>query len=116
MGRWLSINGEGIYGSSPWIYQNDTLTPNVWYTQGKESNTTTAVIYAFVLEYPYDTNELEIYPLGKEISIFRNVLLTGLDLGMDNDVLNKQTTQISMLGMENTKINVSSCNKNLEKY
>ncbi|XP_064551529.1 putative alpha-L-fucosidase isoform X1 [Drosophila montana] len=105
MGRWLKVNGEGIYGSIPWIYQNDTLTPHVWYTRGKESDDAgIIVIYAFVLEYPYDTNELDIYPLGKDINSFRNVLLTGLDLGMDSDVLNKQTTQIIMLGMEDTKI------------
>ncbi|CAG2100456.1 unnamed protein product [Medioppia subpectinata] len=26
LGHWLSINGEAIYESKPWIYQNDTLT------------------------------------------------------------------------------------------
>ena len=30
MGQWLKINGEGIYGTKPWKYQNDSLTPNVW--------------------------------------------------------------------------------------
>lgn len=32
MGQWLKINGEAIYESKPWIHQNDTITPNVWYT------------------------------------------------------------------------------------
>jgi alpha-L-fucosidase len=31
MGEWLCINGEAIYSSVPWIFQNDTVTPNVWY-------------------------------------------------------------------------------------
>jgi len=60
-----------------------------------------------VLEYPYDTNELDIYPLGKEINIFRNVMLTGFDLGTGVEILNEQTTQVVMLGMDGTKIKVS---------
>lgn len=108
MGRWLKVNGEGIYGSAPWIYQNDTVTPNVWYTRGSQGRNDSVTIYAFVLEYPYDTNELDIYPLGKEISFFQNVLLTGLDLGIAKEILRKDTTQIVMLGMEQTKITVSN--------
>ncbi|XP_050411915.2 alpha-L-fucosidase isoform X2 [Patella vulgata] len=30
IGAWKFVNNEGIRGSRPWIYQNDTLTPNVW--------------------------------------------------------------------------------------
>jgi alpha-L-fucosidase len=30
IGQWLNINGEAIYGSRPWIYQNDTRTPDIW--------------------------------------------------------------------------------------
>ena len=29
-GQWLNTNGESIYESVPWKYQNDTVTPNVW--------------------------------------------------------------------------------------
>ena len=31
MGLWLSINGEAIYSTKPWAYQNDTVTKGVWY-------------------------------------------------------------------------------------
>lgn len=31
VGEWLDVAGEGIYESAPWKYQNDTVTPNVWY-------------------------------------------------------------------------------------
>ena len=39
MGEWLKINGEAIYGSVPWSYQNDTVnskvgTPNLVRYQG----------------------------------------------------------------------------------
>ena len=30
MGSWLQVNGEAIYGSKPWVHQNDTLTKGVW--------------------------------------------------------------------------------------
>ena len=30
MGDWLKVNGEGIYGTRPWKFQNDTQTPHVW--------------------------------------------------------------------------------------
>ena len=35
MGDWLKVNGEGIYGTKPWKYQNDTETPRVWYVPPK---------------------------------------------------------------------------------
>ncbi|ALC44315.1 Fuca [Drosophila busckii] len=114
MGRWLNINGEGVYGSIPWIYQNDTLNSNVWYTRGRQSTNASTIIYAFVLEYPYDTNELDIYPLGKQINKYGNVILTGLDsLNVDSEILNKDTTQVSMLGMEDTKIEWSASHNKL---
>ena len=31
VGSWLSINGEAIYKTKPWNYQNDTLNNNFWY-------------------------------------------------------------------------------------
>lgn len=30
MGAWLKVNGEAVYGSKPWRYQNDTLSGDVW--------------------------------------------------------------------------------------
>jgi len=30
LGEWLELNGEGVYESRPWRYQNDTTNPNVW--------------------------------------------------------------------------------------
>ncbi|VEN35088.1 unnamed protein product [Callosobruchus maculatus] len=48
MGDWLTINGEAIYGSKPWVYQNDTSDGDVWYTSKDD------VIYAIVLKYKPD--------------------------------------------------------------
>ncbi|GIX73539.1 alpha-L-fucosidase [Caerostris darwini] len=46
LGGWLQVNGESIYGTTPWKAQNDTITPGVWYTSKGED------IYAIVLNWP----------------------------------------------------------------
>lgn len=63
MGTWLKINGDAIYESHPWIHQNDTRTPGVWYTS-KEKTPNTTTIYAMVLNYPYDSAGINLYALG----------------------------------------------------
>lgn len=64
LGSWLSINGEAIYGSSPWHSQNDTLNGDVWYTCVKEQYNSAhptatplktdkiKAIYAIMLKWP----------------------------------------------------------------
>ena len=45
MGDWLKSNGEAIYGTKPWKYQNDSMAknPDVWYTDKNE------IVYAIML-------------------------------------------------------------------
>ena len=33
MGQWLQVNGESIYASHPWQFQNDTANPDVWWAR-----------------------------------------------------------------------------------
>lgn len=67
LGEWLSINGEAIYGSRPWIVQNDTVG-TVWYTQQDKA------VYAISLQWPednqlvlesssslFETNDTDVY-------------------------------------------------------
>ena len=30
IGQWMAVNGEAIYGSVPWTFQNDSITPDIW--------------------------------------------------------------------------------------
>ncbi|RUS78019.1 hypothetical protein EGW08_014236, partial [Elysia chlorotica] len=65
MGNWLAVNGEGIYGTRPWTFQNDSLSGNVWYTSklapapdspdNKKPSTLTDV-YAILLQWPDHPN------------------------------------------------------------
>ncbi|KAJ8725512.1 hypothetical protein PYW08_003695 [Mythimna loreyi] len=64
LGEWLSINGEAIYNSSPWFYQNDTMNQKVWYTCAKatydaayptrqpDDDDKVNAIYAIILTWP----------------------------------------------------------------
>merc|ERR1711915_1050701 len=59
MGSWLQMNGEAIYGSKPWICQNDTVAgSNVWYTS-KIDEKFGEIVYAILLNWP-DTGILEL--------------------------------------------------------
>jgi alpha-L-fucosidase len=54
LGFWLSINGEAIYESIPWKFQNDTTNPDVWYTMSSSDDD----VYAILLKYPTSTKKV----------------------------------------------------------
>lgn len=85
MGSWLKINGEAIYESHPWIHQNDTKTPDIWYTSKKPSNDRTHV-YAIVLQYPYDTGNVVLYSMAGKVD---------------------DTVKVEMLGYSSSSLKVS---------
>lgn len=53
MGSWLEINGEAMYESKAWKFQNDTRNPDVWYTMNKNTND----IYGTLLKWSPETIE-----------------------------------------------------------
>jgi alpha-L-fucosidase len=77
--RWLGVNGEAIYGSKPWKYQNDTVTPNVWYTKSSVNYQLRRIIYAIVLDYPIKSNTVKLYAPASIVRSHSKIELLGFN-------------------------------------
>ncbi|VDL70231.1 unnamed protein product [Nippostrongylus brasiliensis] len=76
LGKFINLHKEAIYGTKPWIYQNDT--GNVWYTSKIHSNNLASgrlfnpqiehatVVYAWVLDEPKGDIRLDHVKTTKE--------------------------------------------------
>lgn len=73
MGKWLRINGKGIYGSRPWAYQKDGNT--TWFTM--KNGETRDSVFIFVTEYPYDTNTITVGKVGKFMDKSSKIFMVG---------------------------------------
>ncbi|XP_060572931.1 alpha-L-fucosidase-like isoform X1 [Ruditapes philippinarum] len=75
LGQWLDVNGEAIYSSKPWTFQNDTETPAVWYT-AKKPAAGGMNVYALVLKWP---SPGDFYLASPTIGTNTKVTLLGYD-------------------------------------
>lgn len=69
LGKWLSLNGEAVYGSKAWKHQRDAAAQNVWYTTKGDT------VYAFVLSWPKDD---DLYLQSLELSSGSKITMLGL--------------------------------------
>ncbi|CAB3410265.1 unnamed protein product [Caenorhabditis bovis] len=72
VGTFINANSEALFETKPWIYQNDTNAPNVWYTSKYRSGLVNkkhspiynaqlqheTIIYAWVLDTKHDKIQL----------------------------------------------------------
>ncbi|XP_059614349.1 putative alpha-L-fucosidase [Phlebotomus argentipes] len=77
LGEWLQSNGEAIYATKPWQYQNDTQTTGVWYTSREDEHW--LYVYAIVLKYPRTSN-ITLYSLGGKFNENSRIILLGYDV------------------------------------
>lgn len=49
LGSWLKVNGEAIYETQAWRFQNDTINSDVWYTSKNDS------VYGILVREPDDS-------------------------------------------------------------
>jgi alpha-L-fucosidase len=75
LGSWLTVNGEAIYGSVPWKYQNDTTNRYVWYTSSNDEK----FVYAILLLWP--TNSTQVSLGAPVTSPTTNVTILGSSVG-----------------------------------
>ena len=64
MGQWLTVNGQAIYSTVPFVHQNDSLSiyPQVWYTMNLD------YVYATALGWPKN----DILTLG-DVQLYQNI-------------------------------------------
>ncbi|XP_033619142.1 plasma alpha-L-fucosidase [Fukomys damarensis] len=58
MGSWLKVSGEAIYETHPWRFQNDTFTPDVWYTSKPKEK----LVYAIFFKWPISGQLVLVQP------------------------------------------------------
>ncbi|KAF5277103.1 hypothetical protein FQA39_LY06341 [Lamprigera yunnana] len=75
LGEWLNINGDAIYKSKPWTYQNDTVG-TTWYTS-KET-----AVYAITLYWP----ENNVFRSEKLLELFQTYPVNPYLLGNDEQL------------------------------
>ena len=82
VGSWLSINGETIYKTKPWNYQNDTLNNYFWYIRKYISE---YCDFLTTSRYTYRSDTGAVYGTLTQKYLF-NVMLGNVKMGSGSKV------------------------------
>jgi alpha-L-fucosidase len=91
IGRWLSVNGEAIYGTRPWKRADDG--PRIFFTRSKDSTE----LYAICFDWPAESATFhgvrarpggEITMLGSRVSLKWNQAAADLRVNVPNELRN----------------------------
>ncbi len=96
IGKWLSVNGEGIYGTRHWkkYGEGPTVTPEGHFTDTLRKSFTSedfrftwkpGALYVFVMKWPED-GVLRIRTLGRDAHSFNGIIRKAELLGFDTPV------------------------------
>jgi alpha-L-fucosidase len=75
MGKWLKVNGDGIYGSRSWQHQKQG--EDIWFTRKGDH------VFVFILEYPFDTNIITLTDFGRFVDNTTDISLLGFKEKLD---------------------------------
>jgi len=94
IGDWLKINGDAIFKTKVWKYQNDPKNPNTWYTSKENA------VYAIVLKWPKGSTLQLQHP---KISKHTEVTMLSLSKKLKFQALDKDqgvTVSLSDIGFD----------------
>jgi alpha-L-fucosidase len=63
-GHWVRHHAEAVYGTRPWIYQNDTYDGNVWYTSHLRNHSNYVPVHDKIQLIQFQHNSLHPFYLA----------------------------------------------------
>uniref|UniRef100_A0A8R1HGR6 Putative alpha-L-fucosidase n=1 Tax=Caenorhabditis japonica TaxID=281687 RepID=A0A8R1HGR6_CAEJA len=100
IGRFIDVHSEALFGTKPWIFQNDTNAPNVWYTSRYRPGSSNRVqkyreaevfnrqvekettVYAWILSTSAEKFELKSVKTTERNSLTQSLATTALTAGI----------------------------------
>lgn len=102
----MNVNGEAIYKTKPWHYQNDTVNGNFWYIviiKKEPINSLFELLYLHRYTYRPDTSTV----YGTQTQVYQSTVVIGA-------VKTSTNTKISLVGYDGNVTWKTSANNTIE--